>query len=349
MSTAAAPDATAPLPPPAFDTTVEWERGEITRERPRLPSPPRRPNVPYVLPGAILGGAAFLLFMSALLPAVVAPRTALLPLAPYTVVVAEGSGSYFAPSQGHLVVSDTLTSRLTIRGDLEAGSDQVAVWDTFTALEDLRPGVGPRDRVVSAVRERVALDRRTAQPVDCCDQDPVHKGLTYRFPFGTEPGEYLVWDAALGAGRPARFVRADRVGSLHVLVFASRVEPTQIGSEVVPGPLVGSSAPSLEVSLVHAAHREMWVEPQTGRIVRQVTDVRQTMEHAGQEPTPYATLHLAWNDETVTQQARLATREVARMEGVSSTLPLTAVVAGGILAAVGIILMVLAHSARQDG
>lgn len=328
---------------------MQWDRGAITRERLRAPPPPRRRNVPYALAGVVLCLAFFLLFMAVLLPLVIAPRAARLPLAPYAVLVAVGAGSYFAPSQGQLVTSDALVGRLTIRGALEAGSDEVAVWDTFVSLEDLRPTVVPGERVISAVRERVALDRTTGRPVACCGEDPVHEGITHRFPFGTETGEYLLWDPVLREGRPARFQRTDRVGALAVYVFICQVQPTPIGTQVVPGALVGADTASLEVSLVHAVDRELWVEPRTGRIVREVTDVRQTLQGEGIEPARFATVRMAWNDETVDEQAGIAAREVARLEGVSSILPLTATVAGVILLAVGVILLVLANSAREDG
>jgi DUF3068 family protein len=318
------------------------------RERLRRPRKPRV-VLRYLIPGAVLFVAAFLLFMAMLLPRVIAPRVARIPLAPSNVLVAEGYGSYFAPSQGQIVTSDQLTRTTTISGQPEAGSAEVAVWDTFSSLEDLRATVLPEARVLSEASERVALDRTTGQPVNCCGEDPVHEGLTHRFPFDTQPGEYLMWEPTLNAAWPASFTRTDRLGDLPVYVFACIVPPTAIGSETVPGRFVGSAAPSVDVSLVHAVDIEVWVEPRTGRIVHRIDDVRQTLEQPDGATTPYRTLRLAWNDDTIGEQVELAQRDVARLEGVSSTLPLAALVAGVILFAVGIILSILANSPRQDG
>ncbi len=322
---------------------MEWERSDILRQGPGV-APPRRPNVRYLLPGIVLFVASFLLFMSVFLPLVMAPRVARLPLAPDSVRIAQGYGSYFAPSQGQRVISDVLTHTMTIEGDPEAGSADVAVWNSFASLEDLRPTVLPENRVISAMRERVALDRSSALPVRCCGADPIHEGVTYRFPFSTQPAEYQLWEPLLRDAVPASFVRADRLGTLPVYVFLCVVEPTQIGTEAVPGGLVGLGAPSVEAPVLHAMNRELWVEPRTGRIVHDIVSVRQTLQQQDGQSTPFTTLDLAWNDETVQEQVDLAAREIARLEGVSTILPLTALVAGAILFALGVILTVLARA-----
>jgi hypothetical protein len=291
----------------------------------------------------VLSVASFLLFMALLLPLFLAPRVARIPLNPLEITRARGTGTYFSQARAELVTSDAMQLTTTIRGDVEAGSAGVAVWDTFSALEDLRPEVPERDQVVWALEQRVALHRRNAEAVACCGENPPHQGLTYRFPLNTQQRTYPLWNPVIADDRPATYVRADRVNGLDVYVFTSRVEPTPVGTEVVPGGLAGSALPSVEVTVTYQADRELWVEPRTGRVVQELWNVQQQLERQDAPPTEYSSVQLSWTDETIAEQVTKARREATRLEGVSSTLPLTALIAGGLLLGVGIILTILAQ------
>lgn len=328
----------------------EWEHGVVARRRPpliRRPLP--RVGSGYLLPGAVLSFASFLLFMSLLLPVFLAPRVARIPLNTLDTVTAGGTGSYFSPARAGLVESDALQMTTTIRGDVDAGSDGVAVWDSFEALVDLRPEVPERDRVVSAREQRVALHRRTGEAVACCGESPAHQGLAYRFPFNTRQRTYSLWNSVIAEARPATFVRADRLNGLEVYVFTSRVEPTPLGTEVVPGDLANSSLPSVEVTVMYEADREVWVEPRSGRVVQEFWSVQQRLERQGAPSASYGQVQMSWTEETVARQVSQARRESSRLEGVSSALPITALVAGALLLGVGVILTILVLPARREG
>jgi hypothetical protein len=290
----------------------------------------------------VLCAASFLLFMALLLPLVVAPRLARAPLAPYEVVVAQGRGAYRSASTGATVDSAALQHTTTVRGAPEDGSAAVAVVDTFATLEDLTPGLPDADRVLSAVEERIALDRRTGAAVACCGEDPAHQGLTLRFPFGTQQRDYDLWDPHVAAARPATFVRTDEVDGLEVYVFTQRIEPTEVGRQQVPVDL----GPPGEASIVHAADKELWVEPRTGRIVRALADVTRTLERDGGTLATLASLSLGWNADTVGRQVAGAGAEAARLERVSRALPIAALALGAPLLAWGVVLT--GRAARRE-
>lgn len=323
-------------PPSEAEDDASWERGILTHERPRLRLPAvRGPEPRPIAAVALLFAGSFLLFLCLLLPMFVAPREARAALAPYWVIAAEGSGSYLSVARGEVVASDRLKVTRTVRGDLDAGSEQTAVYDAFTALEDLGPDVSPDDRVVWTTDQRIALDRRTGEAVACCDEQPAHEGLTLRFPFGTRRATYPLWDDEIADVRPATYVRTQRMDGLEVYLFSSQVEPTVIISETVRGALVGLPDPSIDVDILYAADKQLWVEPRTGRIVNARSVITQTLQPADAVATT-AMLELAWNQDTVDWMIRDTRRSMDRLALVATTGPTTALVTGCILLLAGI-------------
>lgn len=333
---------------PADGAHVPWERGVVSRGDLRLRLPPVRGRAPQPLvPIALVFAGSFLLFLALLLPAFVAPRVARAPLAPYWQIAARGSGSYLSEARAEIVASDALQVTRTVRGDLDAGSDEVAVYDVFTALEDLRPGVPATDRVVEATDQRIALDRRSAEPVACCDERPAHEGLTVRFPFGTRRAEYPLWDDEIGAARPATFQRTDRVGGVEVYVFTSTVEPTVVRTETVAGALVGVDEPSVEAEVVYAAEKQLWVEPRTGRIVDLRSEVVTSVEPAAGGPGVSARMQLGWDADTVDWALGDTRRLASRLARVTTTGPRAALAAGAALVVAGAGLLALQVRSRR--
>lgn len=294
---------------------------------PARSAPPAASARSYVLPGLLLVAGSFLLMMALLYPLVVAPAARSIPLDRYTVVTSQGQGSYTSIRTGELATTDQLRRTVTVRGDVDAGSDDVAVWEVFDALEDVAPGVPQPDRVVAEVRELVALDRRTGESVACCGEDPPHEGLTLRFPLDAGPGPHDLWDAELRAARPASLARTDRIGGLDVGVFVHRVEPTPVGAE-------GSGG--LAGTIVYAADREVWVEPDTGLVVRVDESLRWTLEGPGAPSQPYRTADLTWAPDSVEAAVAEAAALRADLRRLTIYYPVGGLLAGGALLAGGI-------------
>jgi len=306
---------------PANRAALEVAEPAPTRASPRAAPVPARA---VVLPGLLLLAGSFLLFMALLLPLVVAPVVRLLPLDRFTVTSSEGSGTYTSPRTGDLVATDDLRHTTTVRGDVERGSADVAVWEVFATTEDVAPDVDAADRVLDELQETIALDRRTARAVACCGEDPPHDGLTLRFPLDAGPGPHDLWDPHLRAARPAAQARSDRLGDLDVAVYVQRVEPTPVASGGAQG------------TLVYAADREVWVEPATGLIVRVDENLRWTLEGPGVPSRPYRSADLTWSAASVGEAAAEAQALRTDLRRLTVDASVAALTGGAVLLAAGI-------------
>ena len=138
----------------------------------------------------------FLIFFGLVERVYAYPRLKKAPLDQYSQPVATGTGTYFnrSPDKLQEVNGAELRNIRTVRGDVKAGSDEVAVWDSFNSTVAVADG-----GVITATQERIALDRVTGQSVRCCGENPAHQGLTLKFPFDTKKQSYQFWDGPANA------------------------------------------------------------------------------------------------------------------------------------------------------
>ena len=176
------------------------------------------------------------------------PRLKKAPLDQYSEPVATGTGTYFNRSPDKLaeVSGAQLKNVRIVRGDVAAGTDEVAVWDSFNSTVDTAD-----NGVITATQERIALDRVTAQSVQCCGENPRHQGLTLKFPFDTEKTTYQFWDGPAQRALPAAFTRTERVDGVDVYRFEQRIDRLDIGDQDIPGTLAGDpDTPSVQTNVV---------------------------------------------------------------------------------------------------
>jgi hypothetical protein len=184
------------------------------------------------------------------------------------------------------------------------------VWEgqTTTVASDGQnlPTVNDKGEVVNLVtpigRTRVPMDRKTAAAIACCGEQPTgHDGsLTFNFPMGTERKTYRYWDDTAGKPAAVQFVRETNLRGLKVYEFTGTVPLTKIRSLDVPGSVVNRPQQTVAVDQYYEnLERRLWIEPNTGAIVKVVTH-------------PSATLR----DQTTAE--RLATVFEVRLEMVES-------------------------------
>ena len=78
----------------------------------------------------------FLLVVAVLLRLWVAPAATKFPLNAYQITNLTGTGSYFSATKVAEQQNVSVGVTETTRGDVAAGNDSTAVWDTFTSVED---------------------------------------------------------------------------------------------------------------------------------------------------------------------------------------------------------------------
>jgi hypothetical protein len=266
------------------------------------------------------------------------PRLKKAPLDQYSTPVATGTGTYFNRSPDRLeeVTGAQLLNKRVVRGDVAAGTDEVAVWDSFNSTIDTAD-----QGVITATQERIALDRVTAQSVQCCGENPRHQGLTLKFPFDTQRTTYQFWDGPAQRALPAAYTRTERLEGVDVYRFEQRIDRLDVGDQEIPGALAGDpDTPSLQTNIIYTNLKTLWVEPATGIIVKAQQDVSQVLETPGGEQV--LTLldgTLTYDEATVSANADDAASGATRLRLLGTILPAVALFLGLIAVAAGLVLL----------
>jgi hypothetical protein len=280
----------------------------------------------------------FLLFFALVERVYAYPRLKKAPLDQYSQPVATGTGSYFnrSPDKLREITGAQLKNVRTVRGDVKAGSDEVAVWDSFNSTVDTAD-----QGVITATQERIALDRVTAQSVQCCGENPRHQGLTLKFPFDTRKTTYQFWDAPAERALPAAFTRTERINGVSVYRFEQRIDQLDIGDQDIPGTLAGEpGTPSVQTDVIYSNVKTLWVEPATGIIVKAQQDVTQVLRTPGGEQVlTLIDAVLTYDEATVDANADDAAKGVNQLRILGTVLPVAALALGLIALAAGLVLL----------
>lgn len=297
------------------------------------------------------------------------PALAQIPHDPKTTAVAQGSGItalVYVEKDGGQALPEirrdlSLTSITTVSGDLRAPEVQadngVTTWvETNRITED------KDERTLSASVRELCLDRFTAEAVAPCTTQYLQKeksengkdtkirgargqvqfpGLNFKFPFQTEKRTYPWYDSGVGKPVDAKFDGEEELQGLSVYRFKQSVPPTDVDGRDVPGSLVGKPEPTVSVRLYYQAEKTLWVEPDTGALIKVRQSVKQELrtsdQNAGQGTAVFdGTLEL--NKKTVEANVRVAGDNKSKL-WLLTGLPVILWIAGGVLLAVGIVLL----------
>lgn len=276
------------------------------------------------------------------------PRLKKAPLDQYSQPVATGTGSYFnrSPDKLREITGAQLKNVRTVRGDVNAGSDEVAVWDSFNSTVDTAD-----QGVITATQERIALDRVTAQSVPCCGENPRHQGLTLKFPFDTQKTTYQFWDGPAERALPAAFTRTERINGVAVYRFEQHIDQLDIGDQDIPGTLAGDpDTPSVQTDVIYSNVKTLWAEPATGIIVKAQQDVTQVLRTpGGEEVLTLIDAVLTYDEATVAANADDAASGANQLRLLGTILPLAALALGLIALAAGLVLLRSPEGRRVAG
>jgi MFS family permease len=214
----------------------------------------------------------FLLVVAVLLRLWVAPGATKFPLNAYQITTLTGTGSYFSATKVQELQNVSVGVTETTRGDVAAGSSSLAVWDTFTSVQDLT-----NRAPISYFAFREAFDRKTGVIVPCCreyltneangkpDYSVHMSGQSVVWPFGAQKKTYMIFDTAAARAEPAQFAGTSTINGIAVYRYVETVAPTRFGSSQIPGSIAGLPSQS-EVTLgeYYSATNTYWVDPVTG-------------------------------------------------------------------------------------
>jgi hypothetical protein len=280
----------------------------------------------------------FLLFFGLFERVYAYPRLKKAPLDQYSTPVATGTGTYFNRSPDKLteITGAQLKNVRTVRGDVKAGTDEVAVWDSFTSTVDTAD-----QGVITATQERIALDRVTAQSVQCCGENPRHQGLTLKFPFDTQKTTYQFWDGPAQRALPAAFTREEKLEGVTVYRFEQRIDRLDVGDQEIPGTLAGDpDTPAVQTNIIYSNTKTLWVEPATGIIVKAQQDATQVLEaQGGEQVLTLIDAVLTYDEATVSKNADDASSGANSLRLFGTVLPLVALFLGLIAIGAGLVLL----------
>lgn len=159
----------------------------------------RRKPSPFAL--VLLGLGTFLLVLAPMLAWYVEPRAAVNPVDIDTTAVYTGTGAYFDTAQIQTLFDKRITITQQVRGDVaDSEHSGRAVWDVTTTVDTDKslPAADPYD-ALEFFPNRWVTDRKTNQPVHCCQESPRFEGDAYlKFPFDVQKHAYRWWDNSLG-------------------------------------------------------------------------------------------------------------------------------------------------------
>ncbi|NGO69681.1 DUF3068 domain-containing protein [Streptomyces boncukensis] len=310
----------------------------------------RRHASPLAL--VLLGLGVFLLVLAPMLLWYVEPRAKRNPTDVNITSIFKGQGKYFDQENRRTRSDQKLTVTRRVLGNV-ADSEKTgrAVWDVSQTIDspDTLKLDDPR-RSFQWTTERWVTDRKTNLPVRCCQAKPAagknFSGEAYlKWPFDVEKRDYLWWDSTLGGTVPLHYKGKAKVRGYEGLRFSGTVKPTRSGSRQVPAVLVDRKKSG-------QIHAEQWyanagldfiVDERTGRILYAATGPKMTLRAPGgskDEVTLLQSDKLAFTAKTQQDAVDLAKDDNDKLELLGTTAPLAAVVAGGVVAAAGAVLVV---------
>jgi YD repeat-containing protein len=294
------------------------------------------------------GLGAFFLVLALLLRFYLPAQLIKFPLNEYRLTTLTGQGiSYF--SQGRLkeIRDAAVQATSTLEGDVAAGTSALAVWNEFTAVNDITNN-GP----IQYLSQRSAFGRRSGLITDCCGafvsisnlpaSSGHQSGLAYAWPIGTQPVTYQVFDPFLRGPEPYRYQGTATTDGMTSYKFVEQVTNQRFAAQTLPGSLLGlPGQPSVTLPEYLTETNTDWVDPATGTVLSATQNRTLSLE----DNTGATRLVLFQGSLTATPASVASAVSAARslhlkIEGVADIGPLVAVLLGIILLVVGVALSV---------
>lgn len=240
----------------------------------------------------------------------------------------------------------TLQATNTQKGNVAAAkstgnSSKVAVWDSYTAVEDITNHTAVS---IPAAGNTLAFDRKTGalvkwsgntvdgQPVTVAGQGPL-------FPLGTKKQSYQVFDTTLTKPVTFKYAGSTTTDGVGTYVFKATVPSTQVGTQQLPGSLVGLKAAEVTLPQYYSVNETMYVDPVTGVPLSVDQSVQQVLkDNTG--TTKLVLLSADFKTTPASLAAGVKTDNKGRNEInlLTVIIPIVAGLLGVILVAVGVVL-----------
>jgi hypothetical protein len=284
---------------------------------------------------------AFLIVLALFTRFYIADQAIKFPLNEHTVTTLSARDvSYFNPSELQELTGVTMTDTTTTEGDVASGSDGTAVWNNFSYIFDQTDGI-----TYNYSLQRLAFDRRSGDLVNCCGANINAKrvrfsGLGYVWPLGAQKTTYQIFDTMLMATHPISYAGTATVDGLATYKYVESVAPTRIGTEQLPGSLVGMlDQATVSLGEYYAGTTTDYVDPVSGGPVKvRSSQHLYLVDSAGRQVLNLLNGTFATVPASVAAAVNTARSYDARVFVVTVILPATVGLAGVIVLIIGVIL-----------
>ncbi|CAN5439010.1 DUF3068 domain-containing protein [soil metagenome] len=106
-------------------------------------------------------------------------------------------------------------------------------------------------------------------------------GQIYKMPFNVQKKDYAWWDSSIQEAPLMKYVGEEKVNGLNAYKFVQTIEPTNIGTQDLPGSVFGVDDATVTADMMYAMTRTLWIEPATGSPVKRVEDRNQVFSYNG--------------------------------------------------------------------
>ncbi|MCW2944155.1 MAG: hypothetical protein JWR24_872 [Actinoallomurus sp.] len=251
----------------------------------------------------------------------------------------------------------TVTATNTTRGDVGAGDGKIAVWDSFTSIEDPAAKAKIEVQAQRAVFDRRTAELRNARGASVGDDSGVRQsGVGLFWPIGVKKQTYQYFDVTTKRAWPMTYEGEEKIHGINAYRFVQQVPPTVTESVKpgVPASLFGVNKTELAripgydkknnavaVDRVYQATVTAWVDPRTGAPVSQEQKVKQTLRTSdGTDRLVIADLDLKMTDASQRSLVTLSDHEALKIALVRDYVPLGGAGLGIVLLVVGLVLAI---------
>jgi len=236
---------------------------------------------------SLLVGAGVFLIVLALLARFYMPGQAVkFPLNEYGIdTLVANNASWFSPKSVSELSPVTLQVTSTVKGNVTAanalGSSKYAVWQSFAAIEDT---TDHQQVSIPVAADELAFDRRTGVLIQWSGNSvdgkhvPNVSGQSWVWPLGAKKQNYEVFDTTLLKPVLFKYKTTATTDGVATYEYVAHIPPTQVGTQSLPGSLVGLKAAEVTLPEFYSATEDYFVDPVTGAPLSVVRDTREVLK-----------------------------------------------------------------------
>ncbi|WP_306173254.1 DUF3068 domain-containing protein [Aeromicrobium duanguangcaii] len=230
---------------------------------------------------AFLTLGAFLLTMGVAMKVYAYDRLAVVPNDQNTQQILSDDNANFFDADNVAPGSGPITTVATVIGDpdlAKEAADENDGADVAVFTKGQSTDNNDQAPPVDFLEQTFAVDRFTGEAVPWSgasqNGEPIEfEGLLIKFPFNTQKKSYDYWDATVKAPMKMEFEGTEEVegtdGSINTYRFSGSIDETEFGIREVPRGVFGlPDTGSVEATRTYANDRTIWVEPETGVMVK---------------------------------------------------------------------------------